>query len=699
MVRDRQLPHRSSAGAGAGDPPAAQRRLQIASLVFLTLGVAGLAVHAIHAALVPDPGGDTAVADWLYCSLFALAAISCLIRAVRERRGGGRPLPWTMAAAGVLLWAAAEVSFRLIEPDPTASYPPLTQGLLLLSFGMATATLVLLARERIDGFHKGLALDGLIGGLAVASVAASLLFPVSSGGSIAQSGPPAVFLLADLAILALVIVSIALTGWRPGRCWALISAGIIVNTAGNIALVQAANGGNFERGSPVDALYVSSALLLGFATWYPIRPVVTRRADDARRVIAPLLSAVLALGLLCVAAFTAISPVAVLLAAATIALVVLRTALAFRDNHRLLEARQRDALSDGLTGLGNRRKLMVDLDLAMEEALRGEPRSVVLFDLDGFKRYNDTFGHPAGDSLLARLGANLSATVSAHGDAYRIGGDEFCAIVRTDELKEAAIIAGACEALSDSGSGFSVRPSLGAVALGREADTSSQALQIADQRMYAHKQGRPGSVTREARAVLLSILSEREPTLDEHLHAVARLAQLVGDDLGLDNEELDVVVRAAELHDIGKMAMPDSILRKPGPLSRPEWEVMQRHTVVGERILNSVPALGPVAAVVRSSHERIDGAGYPDGLAGEEIPFGARIVFVCDAYNAMRTERSYDNARSHEEAVAELRRCAGTKFDPDVVESLCRVVPEFLRAEDPRTEAHPAEPRVRLREL
>ena len=393
------------------------------------------------------------------------------------------------AAAGVVLWAAAEVSFRLIEPDPTASYPVLTQGLLLLSFTLATATLVLLARQRIDGVHKGLALDGLIGGLAISSIAASLLFPVASGGAIEQSGPPAVFLLADLAILALVVVSIALTGWRPGRCWALISAGIIANTAGNIALVQATNGGSFERGSPVDTLYVTSALLLGLATWFPVRPVVTRHADDARQVIAPLLSAVLALGLLCAASFTAISPVAVLLAATTIALVVLRTALAFRDNQRLLDARQHDALSDGLTGLGNRRKLMADLVQTMDEVREGKLRSLILFDLDGFKRYNDTFGHPAGDTLLARLGANLSRTVSAHGEAYRIGGDEFCAIVRTDDLKEQAITAGACEALSDSGSGFSVRPSYGTVALGRDAETPSQALQIADQRMYAHKQG------------------------------------------------------------------------------------------------------------------------------------------------------------------------------------------------------------------
>ena len=290
-------------------------------LALLALGTCGLVLHAVHGATVARSGrrcGDRRLA--LLLSVRARRCSPASLRANRERRSGGPALPWGTAAAGVVLWGAAEASFRLIEPDPTASYPALTQGLFLLSFALATLTLVLLSRERIEGFQKGLALDGLIGGLAVSAVAASLLFPVSSGAAIDQSGPPAVFLLADLAILALVVVSIALTGWRPGRCWALISAGIVVNTIGNIALVQATNGGTFERGSPVDTLYLSSALLLGLATAYPIRPVVTRHPDDARRVVAPLLAAVLALGLLCVAAFTEVGAVAVLLAAATIAL-------------------------------------------------------------------------------------------------------------------------------------------------------------------------------------------------------------------------------------------------------------------------------------------------------------------------------------------------------------------------------------------
>jgi HD-GYP domain-containing protein (c-di-GMP phosphodiesterase class II) len=139
-------------------------------------------------------------------------------------------------------------------------------------------------------------------------------------------------------------------------------------------------------------------------------------------------------------------------------------------------------------------------------------------------------------------------------------------------------------------------------------------------------------------------------------------------------EQLDEVTRAAELHDIGKVAIPDTILAKPGPLDATEWSFVRQHTIIGERILLAAPALRPVARLVRSSHERWDGAGYPDGLAGEEIPLGARIVAVCDAFEAMTSDQPYRNRLDVSAAVAELRRCAGTQFDPQVVDVFTRVL-------------------------
>ena len=160
------------------------------------------------------------------------------------------------------------------------------------------------------------------------------------------------------------------------------------------------------------------------------------------------------------------------------------------------------------------------------------------------------------------------------------------------------------------------------------------------------------------------MVTERTPDLRDHIDDVAVHAQSVARRLGLRAHELYEVVRAAELHDIGKMAIPDALLQKPGPLDAAEWEFMRQHTIIGERMLHMAPALARVAQLVRWSHERVDGTGYPDGLAGDEIPLGARIVSVCDAFDAMTTDRPYRGAVSADEAVAELLRHAGTQFDP-----------------------------------
>jgi HD-GYP domain-containing protein (c-di-GMP phosphodiesterase class II) len=172
----------------------------------------------------------------------------------------------------------------------------------------------------------------------------------------------------------------------------------------------------------------------------------------------------------------------------------------------------------------------------------------------------------------------------------------------------------------------------------------------------------------------MQLLTERTPGLIEHVSGVTSLTAAVAARLQLDAEQLDETLRAAELHDVGKLAIPDEILNKPGPLDATEWAFMKQHPIIGQRILNAAPALAPVGILVRASHERWDGTGYPDGLAGTDIPRGARIVAACDAYDAMTSERCYQHARNRHDAVAELRRHAGTQFDPDVVDALTHVV-------------------------
>ena len=227
----------------------------------------------------------------------------------------------------------------------------------------------------------------------------------------------------------------------------------------------------------------------------------------------------------------------------------------------------------------------------------------------------------------------------------------------------------AAAALSEEGEGFAVTSSFGAVLVPGEATGVSDALRLADQRMYAQKRTRGRGSTAE---VLLQALYEREPGLRLHVQSVAEAAAAVGAALGLGGEALEELRLAARLHDVGKLAIPDTVLQKPGPLDVEEWAFIKEHTVIGERILAASPPWKRVAAIVRATHERWDGAGYPDGLAGAAIPLAARIIAVCDAFSAMTSPRPYRVEVTRDAALEELRRCAGTQFDPEVVAVFCR---------------------------
>ena len=327
------------------------------------------------------------------------------------------------------------------------------------------------------------------------------------------------------------------------------------------------------------------------------------------------------------------------------------------------------ASTDALTGLGNRRRLIVDLDAAIAS---GAPGVLALFDLDGFKAYNDSFGHPAGDALLRNLGANLAEATAGRGSAYRMGGDEFCVLACGPDMD--AVIADAAQALNEHGEAFTIGASFGVVTLPAEAQSSEDALRSADRRMYANKATGRTSAGRQTTDVLLGVLRERHPDLGDHVEGVTRLCDAVARHMGVGADDLSALHQAAKLHDVGKTAIPDAIIAKPGPLNDDEWAFMREHTVMGERIMSAAPSLTQAAQLVRSSHERIDGAGDPDGLAGEAIPLGARIICACDAFDAMTSDRPYQPRMEIADALAELRRCAGTQFDVGVVDALCEVV-------------------------
>jgi len=329
----------------------------------------------------------------------------------------------------------------------------------------------------------------------------------------------------------------------------------------------------------------------------------------------------------------------------------LRLRLALADNAH-------QARHDALTGLPNRRALA-------DEAPRGREHGwtrLAVLDLDGFKTYNDTYGHPAGDSLLARLAGRLRDALGDGGRAYRIGGDEFCVLAVDEDVVDRC-----CAALGERGEDFAIGATCGSVDL--DCHDVDDCLRAADQRLYALKRARLGGAGHQATQALAQAIAERDPELAEHLGEVAALAERTARSMGMDAQDVHDVRLAAQLHDIGKVAIPRGILAKAEPLSAEEWGYVRQHPAIGARIVAAAPALSEVSRLVGASHERWDGGGYPQGLRGEEIPLGARIVAVCDAFEALVADRPARPALPRPGAIAELRAGAGTRYDPAVVEA------------------------------
>jgi two-component system, cell cycle response regulator len=550
------------------------------------------------------------------------------------------------------LWLAGDALW-ILSHDARGPFPGRADWFWLAGYPLACAGLALLLRARVRGpLGPTMWLDGAIAATAVASLVAAAA-PDRGAGSLAYP-------LGDVLLLCLAAGATALLGRRAGRTFVLVAAGLALCAVADAARLLE----GIEVRAPLAALVLACAAAL---------PAETRRRSapvGGAHVGLPAAFTLAALGvLLWDRQIGALSPSAVDLALAVPFLLVLRLAVSLKENARLLERSRDEALTDSLTGLGNRRALMRALADALEESAHGREWRLALFDLDGFKAYNDVFGHVAGDVLIEHLGHRLAASVRGVGRAFRMGGDEFCVLVPAARATAALVRAG--EALREEGEGFRIDASVGVVDLPADAADAEAALQLADRRMYAQKEGRPHSPARQSGDVLLRVIGEREPELLAHTRAVAELARALATAMGLDAETRETVARAAELHDVGKVAVPDAILSKPGPLDEDEEAFMRRHTVIGESIIAEAPALREVAALVRASHERWDGTGYPDGLAGHQIPFGARIVAVCDAYSAMRQQRPYGAVLGEEEALDELRRGAGSQFDPALVAAFC----------------------------
>ena len=363
------------------------------------------------------------------------------------------------------------------------------------------------------------------------------------------------------------------------------------------------------------------------------------------------------------------------------------------------------AQRDSLTGLWNRRRFEEDLAKQLARCRRyGERAALLMLDLDGFKEVNDTFGHLVGDEVLCALGDGLTRRLRASDSAARMGGDEFAVLlanVDRSEAEQAAreVAARLTEFARDAlGSRVELKISVGLTLMDCTAGGVNEVLEAADRAMYADKR-RPGRsrVVGESRLpvsadyiesgapepagarfaslrALLTAVQARDSYTASHSRQVVLLARAVARRLGLDPSQVAEVESAALLHDLGKIAVPDAILRKRGPLSDQEQVIMRQHPVVGAQMVSSIPELAHLGPAIRAEHERWDGSGYPDGLAGDAIPLASRIAFVCDAYHAMTHDRPYRRALSHEDAIEEIEVEAGRQFCPTAAAALIEVL-------------------------
>ncbi len=356
------------------------------------------------------------------------------------------------------------------------------------------------------------------------------------------------------------------------------------------------------------------------------------------------------------------------------------------------------ASTDPLTGLRNHRVFHEDLARELQRTSRtGVPLALVLLDLDDLKSLNDTHGHQAGDQRIRALADTLRATLRASDTAYRIGGDEF-AVILPDARSWGALE-------------FTQRlrhalPGFGATAGITDAETlvaRDELIHDADMALLAAKRSHqqaiiytpelepaqvPDTIDEQHNQTLASALARAVDAKDaytrSHCQTVSQLAAVVAAELGFEGERLAKLRLAGLLHDVGKIGIPDAILNKPAALTDGEYEVMKSHAQLGYEIVEAA-GLSEQAQWVRHHHERIDGRGYPDGIAGEDIPLESRIILVADAFEAMTSDRPYRRAPGREFALAELQRGAGSQFDPAVVDALTRVLE---RTGEPALTAH-----------
>lgn len=637
----------------------------------------------------------------IYCAVSASAAVAVLFAVARGRPRPRRP--WLLLGLSQVVYAAADTVFYLAHyVFGSTAYPSLADLLYLAHYPLIVVCLTLLIRERSPGRDLPSLLDA-----AVLAVAASLLsWLILIGPQARLDAPPLAkaaslgYPVADLAMLAVGLRLVMGAGRRPTSFFLLTGNLVAIFAADTIYALQQLHG-TYHAGNFLDAIWLTGNLALGAAALHPTVDQVGERAPARDQGLGPGRLVALSAAALVAPAMLLIQyhrgylddlPVIACGCAVLFILTIARLAGVATDQRRL-------AITDGLTGLYTRRFLEASLPLEFARARRAEGSlAVFIIDVDYFKSINDRYGHLAGDRALSEIASRLRTTAREGDVLARYGGEEFALLVpggRPEELASIAErlrtrVASSPVAVSEE-VWLGVTVSVGSACYPAHADTTSELVAAADRALYAAKaQGRnrvvvgavpvlpvvtPVAMTpsRAAQPAMLDYLRYVADCVDarlssyEHSRAISRWTVRICTELGLDEAAIRQVELAARLHDIGKIIIPEEVLTKSAELTEEEWQLIRRHPDSGYRMTRAVPGLAEVAEIIRQHHERFDGWGYPNRLAGHAIRIEARILAVCDTWAAMRSDRTYQRRVTEDQARAELRIGSGSQFDPDVV--------------------------------
>jgi diguanylate cyclase (GGDEF)-like protein len=689
------------------------------------------------------PTGSREVIGDLFQTVLNLAVVVLCWRA-SCRCENATPLrsAWKLITVGAAIACAANIA-QLCYEGLAGGLPAvsLVDVFALCMYAPIVAALIRFPVARGSGLHRlQLALDAAVlalGGFVVmwyVELGPAVIRP--SRQSLLQGVVSVLYTLGDLTVLAVAAgVLIRGTTSASARSLRLFASACVVFVGAHVAygyvtiqLHMTHTGGDW-----LDPIWWAGLVLWALAAGAQRQPEPGElaRLRDSRRLRrhlswAPHLAVGFSLGLLVYCErgdrfFPALS--VVLVTVVLIVLVTIRQLAAQREmlavQSELMAAHDELATlatTDALTGLPNHRALVSAIDYELERVHRnGHNFTLAFLDVDHFKALNDTLGHRAGDDALRELGQVLRSTLRSVDVVGRWGGEEFIVLlpeIDPDQALTAAerLRATVAQHRFSAGGEAHLTCSIGVASRPQDGIDRDSLLTAADQAMYVAKQlGRnqaiaannhaaaalvadKASSTREEQSSLVgavealaAVVNARDSYTGKHSEHVSSLAQRVALELGCDTNEIHTIGLAARLHDIGKVAVSDAILNKPGRLTDEEWRVIRLHPQVGADIVRRIPRLRPISPLIRSHHERYDGTGYPDRLAGDTIPLGARIICAVDAYSAMVTDRPYAAFRTPQQAIDELRQLAGAQFDPCVVQALVSV----LDANDPPARPDP----------